>query len=374
MEHTPEGARARAGKRVGAVGIAVNALLFLAKFLVGSASGSLAMIADAFNNLSDAGGSVVSYISFRIAAKPADRDHPFGHARIEYIASMIVSFLILSVGLSLGRDAVSEIVSPKGGAVFTVATVIVPAIAILVKLALAALNFTVGRRVDSAVLRAAAVDSLSDAVSTAAVLVSAIILRVSGVSIDAYVGLAVAALILVAGVRVLLETMNSILGEAPVSEVTDRIRALIAEYPTVLGVHDMLIHSYGHGHSFATLHAEVDGRGDVFAAHDTVDEIERRIHSELGIVCTVHMDPILIGDPLTDELRSKVEALASALDPALHVHDFRLVVGPTHSNLIFDVEVPFEMAMSDSEIVRSLCERISELDTSYYAVITVDRG
>ncbi len=374
MEQTTEINRAKAGKRIGIIGISVNALLFLAKFIVGSATGSLALTADAFNNLSDAGASVVSYISFRIAAKPADRDHPFGHARIEYIASMIVSFLILSVGFDLGKDAVSQIISPERAMIFSVSTIVVPALAIPAKLGLAALNYFVSRKVDSSVMRAAALDSLSDALSTTAVLASAIILRVSGVSIDAYVGLAVSLLIFVAGIRVLLETMNSILGEAPVKEVTDNIRRLIAEYPAILGVHDLLVHSYGHGHSFASVHAEVDGREDVFKMHDTIDEIERRLRCELGIVCTVHMDPILIGDPLTDTLRSRTEELARELDPSLRVHDFRLVAGPTHCNLIFDVEAPFETDLKDSEIIRLLTDRIRALSDSYYAVITIDRG
>lgn len=374
MDQTSKMNRAKAGTRVGVIGIAVNAVLFLAKFIVGSAAGSLALMADAFNNLSDAGASVVSYISFRIAAKPADRDHPFGHARIEYIASMVVSFLILSVGFDLGRDAIGEIISPKGAAVFTAATIVVPALAIPAKLGLAALNYFVSLRVNSSVMRAAALDSLSDALSTTAVLVSAIILRVSGVSIDAYVGLGVSVLIFVAGIRVLLETMNSILGEAPVKELTDDIRRLIKEYPDVLGVHDLLVHSYGHGHCFASVHAEVDGREDFFKMHDTIDEIERRLHAELNIVCTVHMDPILIGDPLTDALRTETEELAHALDPAFHVHDFRLVSGPTHSNLIFDVEVPFETALTDAEIIERLTERIRAVCDTYYAVITIDRG
>lgn len=374
MKETTQTARVKAGERVGIIGISVNALLFLAKFLAGTATGSLALTADAFNNLSDAGASAVSFVSFRIASKPADRDHPFGHARMEYIASMIVSFLILSVGFDLGKNAIYEIFSPDNAMVFTLATILVPAIAIPAKLGLAALNYFVSKRVDSSVMRAAALDSLSDALSTSAVLASAVILRVSGVSIDAYVGLAVSLLIFVAGIRVLLETMNSILGEAPVKELTDNIRRLVAEYPDVLGTHDLLVHSYGHGHSFASLHAEVDGREDVFRMHDTIDEIERRLRAELGIVCTVHMDPILIGDPLTDALREETERLVRELDSTLRVHDFRLVAGPTHCNLIFDVEAPFESALSDAEIIRETTERIRALSDSYYAVITIDRG
>ncbi len=374
MENIKKEVRARAGRRVGIIGIAANALLFVMKFIVGSAVGSLAIVADAFNNLSDAGSSAVSYISFRIAAKPADRHHPFGHARIEYIASMIVAFLILLVGFELGADALGRILSPGAAAVFSAASVAVLAVSIAAKLALALLNRRVGKRIDSEVMRATAIDCLSDVLSSSAVLASTIILRVSGIDIDAFVGLAVSALILIAGVRILLETKNSILGEPPVREVTESIRALIAGYPAVLGIHDMLIHSYGPGHSFATFHAEVDGRGDFFDAHDMIDEIERRLREELDIVCTIHMDPIMVDDPMTDRLRQSAEALAREIDPALRVHDFRLVTGPTHSNLIFDLEAPFELLLKDDELIELMKEKIQMLNPSYYAVVAVDRG
>ena len=374
MENINKEDRVKAGSTVGIIGIAANALLFIMKFIVGSAVGSLAIVADAFNNLSDAGSSAVSYVSFRIAAKPADRHHPFGHARIEYIASMIVSFLILLVGFELGADALGRIFSPDASAVFSVASIVVLLISIATKLGLALLNGRVGKRIDSDVMRATAIDCLSDVLSSTAVLISTIILRISGVDIDAYVGLAVSALIFVAGIRILLETKNSILGEPPVKEVTESIRTLIMGYPAVLGIHDLLIHSYGPGHSFATFHAEVNGRGDFFDAHDMIDEIERRIREELDIVCTIHMDPIITDDPLTDRLRQSTEELAKEIDPALHMHDFRLVPGPTHSNLIFDLEVPFELSLTDDALIDLMKNKIRTLNPTYYAVISIDRG
>lgn len=365
--------RARLGGRVGIVGIAANVLLFLLKFLVGSAFGSLAICADAFNNLSDAGSSAVSYVSFRIAAKPADRDHPFGHARMEYIASMIVSFLILLVAFELGSDAVKSIFSPGNSARFSILTVLVICFSILVKLGLAAYNLRVGKRIGSDVMRATATDCLSDCISSAAVLVSALILRFTGVDIDAYVGLAVAILILIAGIRILLDTKNSLLGEAPVKELVDDIKKIVSGYPAVIGMHDMVVHSYGPGHTFATFHAEVDGRVSIYDSHDVIDEIEKHISRDLAIACTIHMDPLVTDDALTERLRTSVAALAKGIDPSLYIHDFRLVAGPTHSNLLFDVEAPFELKLNDGEIVRRLSEMISALDATYYAVITVDR-
>ena len=365
--------RSRYGTRVGIIGIACNALLFLLKFLVGTAFGSLAICADAFNNLSDAGSSAVSYVSFRIAAKPADRDHPFGHARIEYIASMIVSFLILLVAFELGSDAVKSILSPNESAKFSILTVLVISFSILVKLSLAAYTLRIGKLIDSDVMRATATDCLSDCVSSVAVLISSLILRFSGVDIDAYVGLAVAVLILIAGIRILLETKNSLLGEGPVQEVVDSIRKIVEGYPAVIGIHDMVVHSYGPGHTFATFHAEVDGRVSIYDSHDVIDEIEKRISNDLSISCTIHMDPLVTDDELTDKLRSSVQTLAKGVDPRLRIHDFRLVAGPTHSNLLFDVEAPFELKLSDKEIIDRLCAMVTALDKTYFAVIMVDR-
>lgn len=365
--------RAALGMRVGIIGIACNALLFLMKFLIGSAVGSLAICADAFNNLSDAGASCVSYVSFHISAKPADREHPFGHARMEYIASMIVSFLILLVAFELGSDAVKSILSPAKETDFSIAAVAAMLLSILVKLGLAAYNLRIGRRIDSDVMRATATDCLSDCISSSAVLASSIILLLSGVSIDAYVGLAVSVLILTAGVRILLETKNSLLGEGPTEELTMEIKRIIDGYPAVLGIHDLVVHSYGPGHSFATLHAEVDGRGDILDLHDLIDTVEKRISTELSIACTIHLDPLVVGDGRTDSLRAAVTELAHAIDPRLHIHDFRMVAGPTHSNLIFDVEVPFEMRQKDGEIVDTLAKGVNAIDPTYFTVIEVDR-
>ena len=366
--------RAAYGTLSGIVGIIVNLLLFTGKFIAGTVSGSIAISADAFNNLSDAGSSIVSLVSFRIAAKPADRDHPFGHARIEYIASMIVSFLILLVGFEIVSDSVRKIVSRESTLVFSILAVTILSVSILMKLWLAFFNYRLGKKIGSDVMRATAVDSLSDTLSTAAVLAATLIFRFTGVDVDAWVGIAVALFIFWAGVRILRETQNSLLGEAPVKEVTDAIDGIVSGYPAILGIHDMMIHSYGPGHTFASFHAEVDGADDVFESHDVIDEVERRIREELSIVCTIHMDPINTDDELTAELREETAELVREIDPGITVHDFRIVPGVTHTNLIFDVAVPFELKMTVPEIREAVSEKIREKHENYYAVVTVDRS
>ncbi len=366
--------RAAYGTLSGIVGIVVNLLLFAGKFVAGTLSGSIAISADAFNNLSDAGSSIVSLVSFRIAAKPADRDHPFGHARIEYIASMIVSFLILIVGFEIVSDSVKKIISRESSLVFSVLSIVILSVSILAKLWLALFNYRMGKKIGSEVMRATAVDSLSDTVSTTAVLVATLIFRFTGLDIDAWVGLAVALFIFWAGVRILRETQNSLLGEAPVKEVTDAIDAIVSCYPAILGIHDMMIHSYGPGHSFASFHAEVDGADDVYESHDVIDEVERRIRDELSIVCTIHMDPINTDDALTTSLREETAELVREIDPGITIHDFRIVPGVTHTNLIFDVAVPFEVKMTVSEIKDAVSRKVRERHENYYAVVTVDRS
>ena len=366
--------RAAYGTLSGIVGIVVNLLLFAGKFVAGTLSGSIAISADAFNNLSDAGSSIVSLVSFRIAAKPADRDHPFGHARIEYIASMIVSFLVLLVGFEIVSDSVKKIVSRESTLVFSVLSIVILSVSILAKLWLALFNYRLGKKIGSDVMRATAVDSLSDTLSTSAVLAATLIFRFTGLDIDAWVGLAVALFIFWAGIRILRETQNSLLGEAPVKEVTDAIDAIVSGYPAILGIHDLMIHSYGPGHSFASFHAEVDGADDVYESHDVIDEVERRIRDELSIVCTIHMDPINTDDALTTSLREETAELVREIDPGITIHDFRIVPGVTHTNLIFDVAVPFEVKMTVSEIKDAVSRKVRERHENYYAVVTVDRN
>lgn len=370
-KNTPEVRRA-CGSAVAIVGIIANLLLAVFKLLAGFLSGAISITADAVNNLSDAGSQVVSFISFKISGKPADRDHPFGHARIEYVASMIVSFLVLLVGFELLVDSIKKIFAPVATS-YSLIVMIILALSVLVKLWLFAFGSSAAKKINSEVVRAAATDSLSDAIATAAVLVSAIICEYTGFNTDAYMGVVVAVIVLIAGVKILNETKNSILGSAPEPELIDEIVRVAREYPEVLGIHDMVVHNYGPGNTIASFHAEVDGSQNVFYTHDVIDTIEKRLFCELAVRATVHMDPIVTDDEHVNELREKISALVKQVDPSLDIHDFRLVEGITHSNLIFDVNVPFEMKKSDDDIKREVSDRVSKLDPNYFVVMTVDR-
>lgn len=374
-EVTDPHVRSSYGTLVSVVGIVLNLILFAAKFTVGTLFGSVSITADAVNNLSDAGSQIISLISFRISAKPADREHPFGHARIEYVASMIVSFLILLIGFELIKESISKILDPVLPERSWVAVGVLGG-SILVKLWLGLFNRKIGKRIDSTVMRATAADCLSDALSTTAVLISTLILLLFPsvtVNLDAYMGVIVAIMILIAGVKILNETKNSILGQSPSHEIVEQITDIVESTPGTLGLHDLVVHNYGVGHVIAALHVEVDGKADIFETHDMIDNIERKLRHDCGIEATIHMDPIVTDDERVTLLRTRVEAAVQAVDPALRIHDFRFVEGTTHSNLIFDVAVPFELRRTDEELRRAIASQISRLDPIYFAVITIDR-
>ena len=367
--------RASYGTLVSVVGILLNLLLFVAKFLAGSLFGSVAIVADAMNNLSDSGAQIISLISFRISSKPADREHPFGHARIEYVASMIVAFLVLLIGVELFRESLGKIFHPQPPEQSWISVAVLGG-SILVKLWLGLFNRRIGNRIDSAVMRATAADSLSDVLSTAAVLLATLVMLLFPtvqLNLDAYMGLIVALLILLAGAKILNETKNAILGQAPAEETVSRIRETVAKYPGALGIHDLVVHNYGPGHILASLHVEVDGREDMFVSHDMVDTIEQELR-RAGIEATIHMDPIVTDDESINALRGQVLTAVQAIHPAFQIHDFRYVEGVTHTNLIFDVVVPFECALSEGEIRRQIADAVSRIDPSYFTVVTVDRG
>ena len=360
------------GTMSGIVGIIANVLLFAGKFAVGTLTGSISISADAVNSLADAGTSVISLVSFKISSKPADRKHPFGHARIEYVASMIVAFIILLIGFELLKSSVGKIIEPTGTE-FSIFTVIVLGASVLVKLGLYLFNMRISKKIGSVVIKATATDSLSDAAATTAVLLSALISRFLGVDLDGYMGAVVAVMIMIAGVKVLNETKNSILGEAPDAEVVESIKRVVNEYPEALGIHDMHIHNYGPERTVASFHVEVDGGGNIFELHDAIDNMEKQVAEELSIECTIHMDPIVTDDARVEELREAVKIRALEIDKRLNIHDFRFVEGHTHTNLIFDVVAPFELKMTDDELVAAINGKNSELGKEYFTVITVDR-
>ena len=364
--------RSAYGTLVSIVGILANVLISILKLVAGTITGAIAITADAINNLSDAGSQVVSLVSFKISSKPADRHHPFGHARIEYVASMIVSFLILHVGLDLVLESIGKLRSPTK-TVFSMVSIVILASSIVVKIWLWLFNRKIAKRLDSSVMRATAADSLSDAAATAAVLASMLISHFTGFETDGYVGIAVSVVILIAGLKILNETKNSILGGAPDPVVVEDVKKLVGEYPEVLGIHDMIIHNYGPGNTIASLHVEVDGSEDVFVTHDVIDTIEKRLYDELFVHATIHLDPIVTDDERVTALRETTLAIVRSIDERLNIHDFRYVEGKTHSNLIFDVSAPFELKMSDEELKREISSAVSLFEPTYFVVITVDR-
>lgn len=367
--------RSRTGSRASVISLIVNLLLFGGKAAVGLLSGAISITADAFNNLSDAATQVISIVSFRLSSKPADREHPFGHARIEYVASMIVSFLVLLVGIELFSDSVSKLIQPAPPSKDNAALALcVLSAAVLAKVGLGIFNLKTARRIGSSVLRATAADCFSDAVSTTAVAVGMVVFMATDlVRVDAAMGLAVSLLILWSGIKIFNDTKNSILGERPSEDIVAGIRAIVEQYPEALGIHDMVVHNYGPGRAFASLHVEVDGKGDFFALHDTVDNIEKRIAHELNINTTIHMDPIVTDDELVNSLREQVAAAVASIDPRLKIHDLRHVAGQSHTNIIFDIVAPFDLPMSDAELTAAADGRVKAIDPTYNTVITVDR-
>lgn len=359
------------------VGIAGNFLLAIIKFIAGFISSSVAIIADAFNNFSDAGSSLITFISFRISAKPADRDHPFGHARMEYISSMIVSFIILLVGFELLIDSGELLLVPtKETAIdLSIPAIVILVISIIIKLLLGIFFKNMSRRIDSDALAATSTDCFSDTISTGAVLLSAILIKLTNWYIlDAIVGIAVSILIIIAGAKILNDTKNALLGEAPVEELVDDIKHIIEDYHEIIGIHDLMVHNYGPKKYIASLHAEVDGSDDIYKLHDTIDNAERRLKEELGILCTIHMDPIVTNDEDTNRLKEFLEETLKDIGFEFSVHDFRVVIGETHTNLIFDVVVPFECKTADGEICKTIEDAVAKARANHFCVITVDRG
>ena len=368
--------RERYGVFSSIVGIITNLILAAIKLVAGMLSFSIAIIADALNNLSDAGSSIISFVSFKIAAKPADKEHPFGHARIEYVSSMIVSFLILLVGFELMKDSVGGLFSGEGSELaVTTLTYVILSVSILLKLWLGIFYRKIAKKIDSSVVSAAAADSFSDCASTTAVLVSSIIIKISGWwFIDSIVGLAVAIMIMIAGVKILNETKNSLLGEAPIQEVVDSIKRTVEKYPEVVGIHDMLVHNYGPKTYIVSLHAEVDGSRDIYELHDAIDNIEKEINEDLRILCTIHMDPIVTNDETVNELRTFTADTVKEVCPEATIHDFRTVIGQTHTNLIFDIVLPFDVKEKPENVVEAVKLAIREKRNECFCVITVDRA
>lgn len=361
------------GVLCGAVGIAFNILLFVGKFLAGFFSNSIAITADAFNNLSDAASSVITLIGFKMAGQKPDSDHPFGHGRIEYLSGALVSLAILVMAVELVKSSVSKILHPEE-MTFNVLVVVILVVSIAVKLYMSFYNSKISKKINSAAMKATATDSLSDSLATTAVLIATLISHFTGVNIDGYCGILVGLFIFYAGFSAIKDTINPLLGQSPDPEFVQKIEDIVLSYETVLGIHDMIVHDYGPGRLMVSLHAEVPASGDLLTLHDTIDNIEHELRSTLQCDAVIHMDPICNDDQETLKLKECALKFIHQLSADLTLHDFRLVKGPTHTNIIFDVVVPYNFNYSDAEIKDYLASSFSALNENYYTVIDVDKA
>lgn len=354
------------------MGIFFNVCLFAGKFFAGMVTGSVAITADAFNNLSDAGSSVITLAGFKFAGVKADDEHPFGHGRIEYLSGLAVSLLILLMGVELAKSSIKKIVKPETIEVSLLAIFIL-VVSILVKSYMAYYNYRISLKIDSTAMKATATDSLSDCVATSIVLIAMLIVRFTGINIDGISGLFVAVLILYAGYGAAKDTLMPLLGQSPDRKFVDKIEEIAMSYDDIIGVHDLVVHDYGPGRKMVSLHAEVPGDGDIFALHDAVDNAENQIYRELGCETTIHMDPVVVNDQRVNKIRNLVNEIIHNKNENLNMHDFRMVEGPTHTNVIFDLVIPRNLKQTDAEVVKDLRDAIGEIPGNYFAVIKIDK-
>lgn len=372
-KRSPESEVRRAfGVLCGGIGIFLNIMLFIGKIIAGSLTHSLSITADAFNNLSDAGSSLISLIGFGLSGKAPDPEHPFGHGRIEYVSGLCVSFLILLMGGELIKSSVERIITPEKTA-FGMISVVVLGISILIKFYMFFYNNKYGKCYDSPTMRATAKDSLSDAASTAVVLIASLVEHLTGLQIDSWCGLLIALFIIYAGITSAKDTLDPLLGTLPSGEMVKEIESIVLSEKTILGIHDMIVHDYGPGRSFISLHAEVPCDGDILAMHDVIDNIEAKLMKRFDCVATIHMDPIQTSDSNVAEIRTRVNSIVNTLFSDLTIHDLRVVTGPTHTNIIFDIVVPYGYKMKIQNIKDSIEDEIKQIDPSYCTVINIDR-
>ena len=378
-EYDDPATRRAYGVLCGAVGILLNILLFAGKFIAGSLAKSVAVTADAFNNLADAGSSVITMIGFRLAGQKPDKEHPFGHGRFEYIAGLLVSAAIILMGVELLKTSVEKIIAPQA-VEFSVLTAVILVFSVAVKIYMAVYNGSLGKKLASPALAAAAKDSLSDSIATAVVLVSSAVGVFLGINIDGWCGAAVAVFVLRAGIMSVRDTLAPLLGTEPDPEFVKKINDIVLSYPEISAIHDLIIHDYGPGRQIISLHAEMptESGSDIFKLHDIVDNAERRLRQELGCDATIHLDPVAAEGEQTQMLHERMEAALFEINSGLTMHDFRIVPGPTHTNLIFDVVVPYDNKMPQAEILEKIEYAAAELPSGknggkYYAVVRFDR-
>ena len=357
----------------GSLGIALNLLLFAGKYLAGFLSGSIAVMADAFNNLSDAGSSVITLLGFQFAGQAADEEHPFGHGRIEYLSGLAVSIAIIVMGVELGRSSIEKVIHPE--AVDTgVLSMVILLVSVAVKLYMSFYNRRIGAKIDSAAMKATAADSLSDALATSMVLLSMLIMKFTGVNVDGWCGVLVAVFILKAGYEAAKETLNPLLGQAPEPEFIDEIQEIVLSRPEIIGIHDLVVHDYGPGHRMVSLHGEVDGSQDIFELHDAIDGVEMELQKRLGREAVIHMDPVNLKDPEMQEKKARISQIVKAIDQRLTIHDFRLVHGGGVTKLLFDVVMPFGMKMGEEELKKQIQDQVCETMPCCCAIIQIDHS
>lgn len=359
------------GKFAGLVGIVSNFLSFLIKITVGTIFNSIAITADAVNNLSDSGSSVVTLLGFKMSGKPADAQHPYGHARMEYLSGLVVSFIIMFFGIQLIQSSVAKIIHPQA-AKFNLITLLALIISILIKFWQYRFYRKVAGIIDSTTLIATSTDSRNDILATGAVLMAATVSHLTGFNLDGYMGVAVAIFIMASGVKLVMDTSNPLLGTAPTKELVDSIYQKILSYDNIIGLHDLTVHSYGVAQIFASVHCEVSADRDIMESHDLIDNIERDLLKEQGIKLVIHLDPVAIDDEKTNQLKATLETIIGKISPEIGIHDFRVVWGVSHSNLIFDVVVPFDFQWNDQELEKLISAKIHEINPNYRAVITID--
>ena len=362
------------GVLCGIVGIALNVLLFAGKLLAGMLSNSIAITADALNNLSDAGSSLVTLIGFRLAGAKPDSEHPFGHGRMEYISGLVVAAAILLMAYELIRDSIGKILHPEETETSLLVFIIL-AVSIFVKLYMAYYNRSIGRQIGSAAMKATATDSLSDAGATSVVFATSLIGHYTGVQIDGWCGVLVGLFIIYAGVQAAKETLDPLLGQPPEKELVEEIHKIVMAHEPICGIHDLIVHDYGPGRQMISLHAEVPAEGNILETHDAIDNVEKELRDKLGCEATIHMDPIITMDKRIYRLKMTVLEMLNEIDPVITMHDFRVVTGPTHTNLIFDIIVPFKFHIDDETLTERMDTMVKDrVGESYYIAMTIDRA
>ncbi len=365
--------RRRYGALCSMVGIGLNICLFAGKYLAGVLSGSIAVMADAFNNLSDAGSSLITLIGFKFAGMKPDKEHPFGHGRIEYLSGLAVAAAIILMGFELAKSSLTKILHPEvvDASLLSMAILVV---SVAVKLYMCFYNRRIGSRIDSAAMKATAMDSLSDATATSVVFLSVLIQKFAGINVDGWCGVLVAGFILYAGYNAAKDTLSPLLGQPPEPELIEEIKRITLSHPEIVGIHDLVVHDYGPGRLMISLHGEVPGNGNIFVLHDVIDQTEKELKEQLGCEAVIHMDPIETDNDSVGQMRQEVAQLVREIHPDISIHDFRMVTGPTHTNLIFDAVVPYHVKITDEEVVREIQKKVTEHWSNYFAVVSIDHA